>query len=352
MNKKIIVISLVLIIAITCFSPTTLFATDEMYSDIFIRSDGSVDPSTAPIKRDGDTYFLTEDIYNRSIVVEKDGVVIDGNWHIIQGTNINLSKGIDITARKNVVLRNFRISGFYFGILLDQSQNNVIMGNTILSCTYIMSVAGSKNNRIYHNNFLSPPNRVYGRAENIWDGDYPDGGNFWSGSYNEDYYCGLYQNAEGSDGIGDIIYNIDEDNFDNYPLMGTFSIFNVEKQGVMQIIYIISNSKISSVTYDSINNAVSFYASDGAEDKHFCRVCVPHALLSEPYKVLVNGQDPLQANYTLHNNGTHHWIYFSYEPPKQISIVPEITPTAMVMLLLVATLISIGYKRKLKVKSR
>ena len=42
---------------------------------------------------------------------------------------------------------------------------------------------------------------------------------------NEDYYSGSYQDIVGNDGLGDLIYDIDEDNFDNYPLMGTFSDF-------------------------------------------------------------------------------------------------------------------------------
>ena len=54
---------------------------------------------------------------------------------------------------------------------------------------------------------------------NIWDDDYPSGGNYWSDYTGVDEYSGPYQNETGSDGIGDTPYVIDENNQDNYPFM-------------------------------------------------------------------------------------------------------------------------------------
>jgi len=54
---------------------------------------------------------------------------------------------------------------------------------------------------------------------NLWDDGYPSGGNYWSNYAGVDFYSGPYQNETGSDGIGDTRHVIDENNWDNYPLM-------------------------------------------------------------------------------------------------------------------------------------
>lgn len=53
--------------------------------EIYIRPDGSIDPPTAPIQRIGDIYRFTDDIYNNSIVVQRDNITLDGNGHQLQG---------------------------------------------------------------------------------------------------------------------------------------------------------------------------------------------------------------------------------------------------------------------------
>lgn len=39
---------------------------------------------------------------------------------------------------------------------------------------------------------------------NVWDNDYPSGGNYWSDYKGFDYFSGPYLNETGSDGIGDM----------------------------------------------------------------------------------------------------------------------------------------------------
>ncbi len=56
---------------------------------IYIRPDGSVDPATAPILRDGDVYTFTDNIYgsniNGTIVIQKSNIIIDGVGYAIYG---------------------------------------------------------------------------------------------------------------------------------------------------------------------------------------------------------------------------------------------------------------------------
>jgi len=97
---------------------------------IYIRADGSIDPPTTPIERDGYIYAFTENIYN-SIVVERDHIVLDGQNYSLQGDWTDESKGLDLAERENVTIRNFEIRQFCFGILLINSTNNSILNNNI-----------------------------------------------------------------------------------------------------------------------------------------------------------------------------------------------------------------------------
>lgn len=52
---------------------------------IYIRPNGEVEPSTAPIQRMGDTYTFKDNIFG-SIIIERDNAVIDGAGFTLQGT--------------------------------------------------------------------------------------------------------------------------------------------------------------------------------------------------------------------------------------------------------------------------
>ncbi|MGB9671580.1 MAG: NosD domain-containing protein [Candidatus Norongarragalinales archaeon] len=119
---------------------------------IYIRADGSVDPPTAPIQRDGDVYTFTDNIYD-SIVIEKDNIVVDGAGYTLKGTGSG--KGIDLTGRSNVTSKNTNIKNFHTGISLDHSSNNIISGNNIANNMYGISLADSSNNSISGNNITA-----------------------------------------------------------------------------------------------------------------------------------------------------------------------------------------------------
>ena len=58
---------------------------------------------------------------------------------------------------------------------------------------------------------------------NVWDNDYPSGGNCWSDYAGTDSYTGPFQNETGSDGIGDTPFTFDSNNTDRYPLMNSWN---------------------------------------------------------------------------------------------------------------------------------
>jgi len=120
---------LTLFLASTFIMTITIQTVGANPDTIYIKTDGSVDPPTAPIQRDGDAYTFTDNIYD-SIVVERDNIVVDGAGYAVQGTGGGW--GIELSGRSNVTMRNMEIRAFYYGILLDyySSYNNII-GNNI-----------------------------------------------------------------------------------------------------------------------------------------------------------------------------------------------------------------------------
>ena len=98
---------------------------------IYIRADGSIDPPTANITTtDNVAYIFTGNNYDE-IVVQRSNIIIDGNGYTLQGTGAYPSKGIDLTERSNVTIRNMEIKAFYYGIHLSESSSNTISGNNI-----------------------------------------------------------------------------------------------------------------------------------------------------------------------------------------------------------------------------
>jgi parallel beta-helix repeat protein len=101
---------------------------------VYIKADGSIYPRDAPlITSDNITYTLIDNITSPGdgIVVERDNVTIDGFGHMLQGTQAYYPKGIGLTGRSNVTIKNVAIIKFEIGVYLDHSSYNRIIGNQI-----------------------------------------------------------------------------------------------------------------------------------------------------------------------------------------------------------------------------
>jgi len=102
--RKVAVFTIVLIIALILFSAAltvSLSAGATNFQTIRILADGSVEPATAPLRRDGNTYYFTGNVQASSLVqsafvIEKDNIVIDGAGYTLQGT-YNGTKDIEWT---------------------------------------------------------------------------------------------------------------------------------------------------------------------------------------------------------------------------------------------------------------
>lgn len=214
---------------------------------VYIHADGSIDPSTAPIQKNGNLYMLTGDIVSDGdgIIIERSSILIDGNGYVIQGNYGG--NGLSLTSISDVTIRNANVYGFYYGVFLVSASQNTISGNNITTNdigvvlisssdynnvvgnnvkqnnAYGIYVDSSSYNNIYHNNFADNMQQAYtSYSTNIWDHGYPAGGNYWSDYFEPDFYSGPFQNETGGDGIGDAPYVIDVSNIDNYPLINPY----------------------------------------------------------------------------------------------------------------------------------
>jgi parallel beta-helix repeat protein len=118
---------------------------------IFIRADGSIDPPTAPILRDGNFYTLTDDISDM-IAVQRNNIVIDGDWYTLQGSGSGI--GFNLTNVENVTIRHTNVDAFEAGIVLLGSVNCSISSNYITNCDGGIWLDGSINCTIFENNIL------------------------------------------------------------------------------------------------------------------------------------------------------------------------------------------------------
>jgi parallel beta-helix repeat protein len=273
---------------VLCFSivlPTKTCSAQEARV-IYIRADGSLDPPTAPISTvDNITYTFISDIFNDSIVIERDNIVVDGAFHIVEGTGSGT--GVRLLERTNVTIKNMTMRAFGEGIAIGPySRYITIFGNNITNnhgLGYSLYIVNSPNNTIYGNNitdngggiglYNSAGNSIYGNniiANNAWgisigyySGNNTIHGNnitnnfsgigldsssnnnmiylnnlmnnysqvsasgstdFWDNGSEGNHWSDYNGTDSNQDGIGDTPYIIDENNTDHYPLMVQYVI--------------------------------------------------------------------------------------------------------------------------------
>jgi len=174
---------LLLLSAVTVAGSATPTATRNL---IYVRSDGSVEPSTAPIQRVGNVYTLTADVLG-SIIVEMDNCVIDGAGFTLQGTgaddaasntnqilqaNLGSDQKVDertvptsdntgvYSCAQNLTIMNLKIIEFWCGIELEGSSDNQIVGTEIAGNNQGVWIHSSSNNSIVGNSVTANSNGI------------------------------------------------------------------------------------------------------------------------------------------------------------------------------------------------
>ncbi|MBT0160806.1 PKD domain-containing protein [Candidatus Bathyarchaeota archaeon A05DMB-2] len=255
-----------------------------------------------------------------------------GDCGYINITNSNISKnegyGIYLTAcyyGENNISHNI-IANNTDGIRLDFSPS-LLRENMIVNNDVGLWLFYSKNSTIFHNSFMNNIKQVhyeYSTPTN-WDDGYPSGGNYWSDYAGVDEKSGLNQDQPGSDGIGDIPYQIPildtwggiiGYDYDNYPLMkpwGTIKmVLDVIWDDIIYPVTVVSNSTIDDFNFSQPLKQISFNVAGPDGTIGFCNVIIPKALLyGEPWTVLIDGA-PVLPTIFLTENATHSFLYLTY----------------------------------------
>ncbi len=155
------------------------FSTNPYYPLISISKDGiqyysnggALTEDKGLIGQDDRAYFLTQDISGYSIAITCDGIVFDGNNHLINcGGGGLLEYGIAIMYHYNVLVKNVAIVGFNYGVGLLEAANCTINAVTVSKCNHGIHFAQSgdiqvSNSELRNNNYgvdldLSSCNRL------------------------------------------------------------------------------------------------------------------------------------------------------------------------------------------------
>ena len=149
-NKVAIALGLILL-CLTTSSVNLQPVKSQNPNNIIINSDGSINPTSAPILCNGTKYTLTDN-FDGYLTIIASNIVLDGAGHVvkgIEGENIVNVMTTDIYNLTNVVIQNFVIQGEFdlvrFGIRL-ASKSNISVINNSISNTYIgINLYGSGN---------------------------------------------------------------------------------------------------------------------------------------------------------------------------------------------------------------
>jgi len=136
--------------------------------------------------------------------------------------SLNSEEGVYLYSSQNGILQGNTIENNTVGIYMIWANKYLLLDNDVInqsSCGIYMTYY-SKSNTAYHNNFVDNRKQVESHSHSyaLWSNGYPSGGNYWSDYNGSDTKKGPSQSINGSDGIGDTAYRIDDYNYDDYPL--------------------------------------------------------------------------------------------------------------------------------------
>ena len=369
MNKKLLFTMTLTFVVIIMLSVTMNVQRVEASDTVFIRADGSIEPSTTAniTSSDNITYTLTDNIYD-SIVVQKDNIILDGAGYIVQGTATG--SGIYLAGTSNVTIQNIEIRDFVDGIYLwhcrdiTVSRNNItennnrginvyedcngtaMCGNNIVNNDRGIEIEDGMH-MIYHNNFMGNAKHVKALvySSNIWDNGVE--GNYWSN------YTGVDLDA-GGDGIGDSSHVIDANNQDNYPLMGSINFIDAGTwDEVAHYVHTASNSTVSDFYFDPDEGTFIRFNVTGLDGTSgFCRVAIPKELLwcesIYDWIVRVNGTS---VPFRIQEYPDYTYFYFTYSHSIQeveifgTGVIPEFPAWASTLLVLAVLTIAMAICR-------
>ena len=298
-----------------------------------------------------------EIIENTIVSSDETGIHLTGSNNIVHNNSV-LNNKIGVTlssgSSDNTISRNVILNSSFIGISMSYANSNLLLdnilnkgdiglwarniddcifsGNTISMNNQGIQILFSGNSTFYHNNLINNTLQVNNYdSTSVCDNGFE--GNYWGN------YIGV--DLDPQNGIGDTPHIIDENNQDNYPLMGIFFDFSATSEHHVQTI---CNSSIFDFQYNGA--AIGFIISGESGTTGFCRICIPTVLMNVTYKVFVNGTE---VPHTLlpYSNSTHSYLYFTYNHSTQeVIIIPEFPSFLSLSLLMAATLLAVMIIRR------
>jgi len=151
---KVLVVAMTIGLILMGFSLVPSNVSGDFTGNIWIRSNGEVEPIGAPISIVGNTYTMTDNI-DGTLYIEASDIVLDGGGYAIRTTNY---QGIHMLGQTGVTIRNFKLEGsFGQGILVISSSDIKINDNTLSSDRFgnhMIRLIDSQNS-VVENNELS-----------------------------------------------------------------------------------------------------------------------------------------------------------------------------------------------------
>lgn len=262
-------------------------------------------------------------------------------WHssnnsVLKNSITSNNYGFLLTeSSSNFLCENIVADNYNPGIVFTSfSDNNTIVGNNLTAnAGYGLMLYESSNNLFYHNNVRGNGKTVYIGASGY--------ANFWNSSIEGNYWSDYTGSDFTSDGLGEIPYVADANNTDYHPLMGVFSEFSATSEHHVQIV---SNSSIFGFHFTGTDICFNVTAEDGTSG--FCRICIPTALMSDSFKVFVNGTEAAVSLLPC-SNSTHTYLYFNYtHSTQEVIITPESVSLLALPFFVMSTLLVASVYRK------
>jgi parallel beta-helix repeat protein len=291
--------------------------------------------------------------------------------HIRNSCNITLERlivketsiGIQITNSSFNTISNNTIDGnYYAGILIKMNscKNTITFNNIKNSNVGLLIVdASCQLNRIFHNNFINNSHQAqHFGGQNIWDNDYPSGGNYWSDHKADDVKSGRNQTEIGGDGILDVPYPDAYSCWDKYPLSAPVRCFTIEWQGNKFKINIVSNTNIQLNFNQQIKSLYLNFSLN--KEAGICRAAIPKKLLwcekPNEWKIVYNKNNQT-IQYNIQEDAENTYLYFTFSPEigneiriTATNVIPEFQNIQILLLTLTITFtLLIRYIKRRKV---
>jgi parallel beta-helix repeat protein len=121
--------------------------------NIYIKSDGNIEPSTTLIQKSGSVYTVTGNITGYTIAIQRNGTILDGAGYGLNGNGIG--RGIALRGTNNVTVKNLKLGGFRAAIEVVLSSGNKIIGNMISDSDTGIYLSASSDNDIIGNGIMA-----------------------------------------------------------------------------------------------------------------------------------------------------------------------------------------------------